>query len=127
MIPHTLRITLCVAVICYFIIILYYLKNKMLDLKYTLLWLLAGLIMAVMIFFPQVLIGFIGLLGIQSNMNGLFILLFAFTLMLLMMLTAIASRTSMKIRTLIQENAMMDKRIRELEKNLQDKKDDEEA
>ena len=71
--------------------------------------------MAVMIFFPQLLIWFITLLGIQSNMNGLFILLFAFSIMLLMMLTAIVSRTSMKMRILIQENAILEKRIRELE------------
>ena len=48
-------------------------------------------------------------------MNGLFILLFAFSIMLLMMLTAIVSRTSMKMRILIQENAILEKRIRELE------------
>ena len=71
--------------------------------------------MAVMVFFPQLLVGFITLLGIQSNMNGLFILLFAFSIMLLMMLTAIVSRTSMKMRILIQENAILEKRIRELE------------
>lgn len=71
--------------------------------------------MAVMVFFPQLLVWFITLLGIQSNMNGLFILLFAFSIMLLMMLTAIVSRTSMKMRILIQENAILEKRIRELE------------
>ena len=42
MIPHTLQVTLSIAVICYFIIILYYLKRKMLELKYTLIWLVAG-------------------------------------------------------------------------------------
>lgn len=120
MIPHTLRITLCVAVICYFIIILYYLKKKMLDLRYTLLWILAGVVMALMVFFPQLLVWFIRLLGIQSNMNGLFILLLAFSIMLLMMLTAIVSRTSMKIRVLIQENAILEKRIRELETIVKD-------
>ena len=41
MIPHTLQVTLSIAVICYFIIILYYLKRKMLELKYTLIWLVA--------------------------------------------------------------------------------------
>ena len=45
MIPHTLQITLSIAVVCYFIIILYYLKRKMLELKYTLVWLAAGLVM----------------------------------------------------------------------------------
>lgn len=121
MLPQTLRITLCIAVICYFVIILYYLKKKMLDLKYTLVWLFAGLVMAIMVFFPQLLVGFVRFLGIQSIMNGLFILAIAFSIMLLMMLTAIASRTSMKIRTLIQENAMLEKRVRELEEKTKER------
>ena len=115
MLPNTLRITLCVAVICYFIIILHYLKNKMLELKYTLIWLFAGVIMGIMVFFPDLLMDFVHLLGVQSNMNGLFILAIAFCIMVLMTLTSIVSRTSMKLRAMIQEIAMLEKRIRELE------------
>lgn len=116
MIPATLRITLCIAVICYFILILYYLKKKVIDLKYTLLWLIAGLIMGLMIFFPELLVWFVKLLGIESNMNGLYMLCFAFILAILMSLTSIVSRQSFKIRVLLQEIAMLEKRIRELEK-----------
>lgn len=115
MIPHTLQITLSIAVICYFIIILYYLKRKMLELKYTLIWLIAGLIMGIMIYFPELLVRFVRILGIESNMNGLYILCIAFIMMILMTLTSIVSRQQLKIRTLIQELSMMEKRIRELE------------
>lgn len=115
MIPYTLQITLCIAVIFYFIIILYYLKKRMLELKYTLLWLVAGVIMGVMIFCPEILVWFVRLLGIESNMNGLFVLCFAFTIAILMTLTSIVSRQSIKIRILIQEISMLEKRIRELE------------
>lgn len=119
MIPHTLQITLSVAVICYFIIILYYLKRKMLELKYTLVWLAAGLIMGIMIYFPEILVRFVRMIGIESNMNGLFILCIAFIIMILMTLTSIVSRQQLKIRTLIQEISMLEKRIRELEDNQQ--------
>lgn len=125
MLPNTLRITLCVAVICYFIIILHYLKNKMLELKYTLVWLFAGLVMGIMVFFPNLLMDFVHLLGVQSNMNGLFILAIAFCIMVLMTLTSIVSRTSMKLRTMIQEIAMLEKRIRELENAANIKTNDE--
>lgn len=120
MIPSTLRITLCIAVICYFILILYYLKKRVIDLKYTLLWLIAGVIMGLMIFFPELLVWFVKLLGIESNMNGLYMLCFAFILAILMSLTSIVSRQSFKIRILLQEIAMMEKRIRELEKENQE-------
>lgn len=116
MIPHTLQITLSIAVVCYFILILHYLKNKMLELRYTLLWLMAGAVMAVMIFFPEILLRFVRILGIESNMNGLYVLCFAFIIAILMTLTSIVSRQQMKIRVLIQENSMLEKRIRELEK-----------
>lgn len=115
MIPSTLRITLIIAVICYFIIILYFLKNRALNLKYTLLWLLAGVVMGVLVVFPEMLQRIIRVFGIQSNMNGLFIIAIGFMLMILMALTSIASRQNMKIRSLVQEIGILDKRIRELE------------
>ncbi|MDE6846691.1 MAG: DUF2304 domain-containing protein [Lachnospiraceae bacterium] len=124
MIPHTLQITLSIAVICYFIIILYYLKKKMLELKYTLIWLVAGMIMGIMIYFPELLVRFVRLLGIESNMNGLYILCIAFIMMILMTLTSIVSRQQLKIRILIQEISMMEKRIRELEIETEEKKND---
>lgn len=115
MIPFTLRVTLSIAVICYFILILYYLKKRMLELKYTLLWLAAGAVMGIMIFFPEILVRFVRILGIESNMNGLYVLCIAFIIAILMTLTSIVSRQALKIRTLIQEISMMEKRIRELE------------
>ena len=121
MIPFTLRVTLSIAVICYFILILYYLKKRMLELKYTLLWLAAGVVMGVMIFFPELLVWFVGILGIESNMNGLYVLSIAFIVAILMTLTSIVSRQAMKIRTLIQEMSMMAKRLRELENSGTDK------
>lgn len=124
MIPQNLQITLSIAVICYFIIILYYLKRKMLELKYTLIWLFAGVIMGIMIYFPELLVWFVRLLGIESNMNGLYILCIAFIMMILMTLTSIVSRQQLKIRILIQEISMMEKRIRELEAGLTEKEQD---
>lgn len=115
MIPTVLRFTLSIAVISYFVIILYYLKKRVLELKYTLLWIVAGIIMGVMIFVPQLLVKFVRILGIESNMNGLFVLALGFILIILMSLTSIVSRQSTKIRMLIQQLAIMEKRIRELE------------
>lgn len=115
MIPYALRITLSIAVVCYFIIILYYLKKRMLELKYTLIWLAAGVVMGIMLIFPDLLEWFRSLLGIESNMNALYILCFAFIIMILMTLTSIVSRQMLKIRVLIQEISMLEKRVRELE------------
>ena len=115
MIPATLRLTLIIAVICYFFVILYFLKQKAL-LKYTLLWLVAGVVMGILIVVPELLVKIIRIFGIQDNMNGLFIFAIGFIIMILLSLTSIASRQNRKIRTLTQELAILDRRGRELEK-----------
>ncbi len=118
MIPATLRITLIIAVVCYFIIILYFLKQKALNLKYTLLWIVAGLVMGILVIVPELLVFIIHVFGIQDNMNGLFIFAIGFIIMILLSLTSIASRQNRKIRTLTQEMSILDKKVRELEERV---------
>lgn len=120
MIPATLRVTLIVAVICYFIMILYFLKQKALNLKYTLLWIVAGVVMGILVIVPELLVFIIHIFGIQDNMNGLFIFAIGFIIMILLSLTSIASRQNRKIRTLIQELSILDKKVRELEEKAED-------
>ena len=117
MIPATLRVVLIAGVIVYFVMILIFLKNKTLELRYTLLWMLAGAILAVFVIWPETLSKIVGLIGIQSNMNGLFIMAIAFIVMIMMSLTSIVSKQTNKIRHLIQEIAILEKRLRELEQN----------
>ena len=68
---------------------------------------------------PQVLDKMKGKMGISDNMNALFILAIAFCIAVLMTLTAIVSRNAFKMRILIQENAMLEKRIRKLEMKIE--------
>lgn len=116
MIPQKLQIVLIIAIVFYFIIILYFLKKRALELKYTLIWLVAGGVMLILVLFPQLMTRIIRLLGIQSNMNGLYLALIAFIIMILMTLTSIVSRLAYKAKTLTQEIALIEKRVRELEK-----------
>lgn len=121
MIPSTLRVTLIVAVVFYFIFILYFLKQRALNLKYTLLWLLSGVVMGILVVFPELLVSIIRIFGIQDNMNGLFIFCIGFIIIILLSITSIATRLNAKVRTLTQELAILDKRIRDLEeKNMRD-------
>lgn len=115
MLPARLQITLIIAVIFYFIIICIFLKNKALSLKYTLLWLFAGLIMGILVVYPEALMFFNSLVGIQWNMNGLFAWGILFIGCILLSLTSIVSRQNNKIRQLIQTISRLEKRVRELE------------
>lgn len=118
MLSWNLRMMLSAAVFVYFILLVYFLKKKALEMKYTLLWIFAGIVMAACIFCPEILAVLTGFLGMQSYMNGLYTICIGFLIILLMSLTSIVSRHAAKLRTLIQENAMMEKRIRDLEVQL---------
>lgn len=115
MLETKIRIILLIAVICYFVIIMIYLKNKTLNLKYSLLWLFAGLAMGLFVLFPHLLYWFSDLFGIYDPMNTLFAAGIGFLIAIVMSLTSIVSRQNRKIRTLIQELAILEKRVRELE------------
>ncbi len=110
-----LRIVLIIAVVVYFILILHWLKIKALNLKYSLLWLLSGLAMGILVIFPETLLKLSDLIGIQTPMYALLVCAIAFVIAILMSITSIVSRQNRKIRTLIQENALLEKRIRDLE------------
>lgn len=116
MLPIMLRITLILGMLLYFALILFFLKKKSLLLKYTLLWIFAGIVLSIMIVFPGLLRWIKGLLGIEDNMNSLFVLIIGFVVIILMALTSIVSRQADKIRVLIQTNAILEKRVRELER-----------
>ena len=108
MISYTLRIILGIGVIFYFIIVLMLLKEKKLTLKYTLLWLLAGLCMGLLVLFPLSIRYITNFLGIASEMNGLFAICLAFIICILMALTSIVSTQNAKIRRLTQSIAILE-------------------
>ena len=55
-------------------------------------------------------------------MNALFVMILGFVVMILMALTSIVSRQAVRIRILVQENAILEKRVRELEYDKKDNK-----
>ena len=117
-IPKKLTIVLILAIIAYFIIILKLLKDKKLNMKYSLLWLFTGVVLFVLVLKPEILIWFLGLFGIVGTMNGLFIVLISFLILLVLSLTSIASRQAGRITKLIQTQGLLEKRVRELEERL---------
>lgn len=115
MIPVRLRIALLIAIALFFIIVLSLLKRKRLALKYTLLWLFTAAALLILALFPQLLQIVAGLVGIQTGMNTLYVFLIAFIMMILMSLTSIVSVQTERIRKLAEANALLEKRVRELE------------
>jgi len=110
-----LRITLLIAVLLYFVCIGFLLKKKSLALKYTLLWLLTGFVMLLCLIFPNVLGKILHLIGIVEMTNGLFALVLFALMIICVSITSIVSKMNERTRQLVQQCAMYEKRIRELE------------
>lgn len=113
MLSLKLRIILGFAISIYFVIVLLLLKRKALALKYTLLWLIAGLFMGILVLFPVLLRYIMGLFGVASEMNGLFTVALGFIISILMAITSIVSNQTRKIRHLAQDIALLEKRLRD--------------
>lgn len=117
MLPIRLKVSLLAAVLVFFVIVLSMLKRRRLTLKYTLLWLLTGAVMLIFVVFPELLQSLAGFIGAQTLMNTLYLLIIGFILVLLMMLTSIVSKQTERIAFLAQANAILEKRVRELEES----------
>lgn len=117
MLPIRLKVSLLAAVLVFFIIVLSMLKRRRLTLKYTLLWLLTGVVMLIFVVFPELLQSLASFIGAQTLMNTLYLLIIGFILVLLMMLTSIVSKQTERIAFLAQANAILEKRVRELEES----------
>lgn len=122
MISRKLQIAMLIAVVLYFLIVFRLLKRKSLNLKYTLLWLLSGVIMLGLAVFPQILVWLAALVGVYDPTNALFAFMFFCVIIILMSLTAIVSRLNEKSKQTIQVLALVEKRVRDLEakENIQD-------
>ncbi len=113
-----LHISLIAAVLIYFVVLFVMLRKNKLSLKYSLIWMLTGVIMAVFVVFPGLLDIIARFFGVHEPTNALFsIIIFCF-MILLISLTSIVSAQTKRITTLIQEVAVNDKAIRELEKKV---------
>ncbi len=124
MISLKLRIVIGIVVIVYFYIVMLLLIKKKLLLRYSLLWLLVGGVMFIVALEPEILTFFTELVGIELPVNGLFLVGISFSVILIMSITSIVSTQSQKINTLIQDNAILEKRIRELEHIIKGEKAD---
>lgn len=115
--PLRLQIIMLIVEVLYFVLIFTLLKKKTLMLSYTLTWLFAGAVMTVFTIFPELIQRLFDLLHIESPMNGLLSLCVFCLLIIMVFLTTIVSKQTNQIRKLAQDNALLEKRIRDIEIN----------
>ena len=109
-----LRISLLVAIAIYMGLIIFLLRKKSLNLKYSLLWMFMAVVLLVMVAFPDLVAFFANLIGVASYINAIFMAFIFFILLLIVSLSSIVSKQSREIKTLIQNLALLKKEIEEI-------------
>ena len=113
-----LQLFLILGTLVLLTVIYIFLKKSLLTVKYSLAWL--GLSLALLIFaiWPYCVYVIRDLLDRVMPSNVIFLLLFGFVLLVLLSLSVAVSQLATKNKTLTQANALLEKRVRELEKRL---------
>ena len=92
-----IQIIIGIAVILALCVIINMIRNKRLELRYALAWLIVGGGIFILDCFPQLITWMARKLGIASPINMLFFLGFCFSLMIIFVLTDAVSRASIRI------------------------------
>lgn len=112
---RALQLFLLLAITLYFFALVHFSRRKRVEPKYMLLWIISGVIMIALTLFPALLNRVSRFLGIYDPTNALFAIVLFCVIIILMALTAILSHHNADIIRLVQENALLEQRIRELE------------
>lgn len=94
-------------------------RQRKLELKYALSWLIAIVFVLILDCFPVLLTKLSNFLGIWAPVNMIFFLGFCFSLMIIFILTVTLSRMSERVRKLAQAVALNEEKIEQLLKKQQ--------
>ena len=114
------RIALLIGVFIYLTAIFFLLKKKKLSVQYSIIWLFSGFVLLVFALFPYVVLVLGDILHIVSPVNFVFMVVLCFVLMILLSLSAAVSQLTTKNKSLTQNAALLERRVRELEAKLKE-------
>lgn len=97
------------------LLIFLFLKRGLMSVKYSLLWLALAVGLVIFALFPYVVYVLRDLLDIEMPVNLVFLLMFCFVLVVLLSLSIAISQLADKCKRLTQANAILEKRVRDLE------------
>lgn len=117
MISLSLRVAMLIAIVLYFALLILLVKKRTLSLKYSLMWFFAGFLMLILAIFPGLLGWLADVVGIELPVNALFAFLLFCGLIILVILSSIASKQSERLKQLTQQMALLEQRLRDLEKD----------
>ncbi|WP_242955658.1 DUF2304 domain-containing protein [Lachnoclostridium sp. An196] len=114
-----LQVVIAAAILVVLAVLVNMIRRKSLELKYALPWMLVMAALFVFACAPQLLNVVSEFLGIYAPVNMIFFLGFCFSLLIIFSLTVALSRLSNSVRTLDQIVALNEKKLEELEQELE--------
>ena len=112
-----LRILLIVIVVISCVYAVRQIRRRRLSLAYSLLWLVMALLMLLAAIFPQLIYDLSDAIGLGLPINMVLLAFSFFSLVMLFYLTMIVSQLNDRNRRLTQQMALLEERVRKLEKN----------
>lgn len=109
-----IQIIVAIFMVIALAVIVNMIRQKKLELRYALAWLVVGAGVLLLDCFPNLIIWLSELVGIASPVNMLFFFGFVFSLVIIFVLTLAISRMSVRVKKLAQELAVYKE---EMEKN----------
>ena len=110
-----LRLVLICGALGLFGFIIYLMKKGKLEVKYSIIWLAFSATMILFACFPYTVLVLGDILHVKDPVNFIFLTQIIFILLILLSVSAVISGFSRKIKQLAQSNAILEKRVRELE------------
>lgn len=109
------QIFFILGALCLLLFVLWLLKRGILTVKYSLLWLLCGVVLLIFAVFPYWVYVIRDLLDMEMPSNVVFLLIDCFVLLLLISLSVAVSQLSEKCKRQAQSIALLENRVRQLE------------
>ena len=103
----TLRTSLIIGSILFFVFIINMVRTKKLELKYALIWILTSLSFIIMSVFPETVFMVARILEVEVAANALFLCIIFLLLLMVFALTVAVSRQAIRTKRLVQELALL--------------------
>lgn len=119
-----LQLWVLFGAVVYLGIILWMLKHKKLNVRFSITWLISGVCLLIFAACPYVVYVLRDIFRIEMPSNLVFAMVIGFMMLILLSLSAAVTKFSESIKRLTQSVAILEKRVRELEEQLQQHSDE---
>jgi len=114
------QIFLILGVLFYFFVLISLIIKKKMNVRYSIIWFSSALVMLILAIFPQIINNLADFVGIATPVNLLFVFQGFFVLLIVIYLTSLVSWLTNRLHQMVQIQALLEKRVRDLENKIKD-------